>query len=160
MSESNSPSAEAPARDSKLRELGFEPETLVANLTPRFTLEDIKAALFSTTYSNPKTLPVILPEGRRVQVAITKAEPRYNVNSLKLEADENRPVTCYEYPNWYLEGWVVDGIATATAQGLRVRMFVYTGGDDSPEPDDMYAQVIPTFSYSEGEVFNVFIPDD
>ncbi|MGR6971410.1 hypothetical protein ACU639_17785 [Streptomyces cynarae] len=149
-----------PTRSNELRKLGFQPETLVAHQKPRFTIEDIKAALFSTTYSNPKTLTVILPKGHTVQVAITKAEPHYNVNGLKLEADENSPATCYEYPDWYMEGWVVDGIATATAQGLRVRMFVYAHGDDSPEPDDMYAQVIPKYSYSEGEIFSVFIPDN
>jgi len=161
MSELSPSDAEKPHRDyGNLRELGFEPETLVANQTPRFTLEDMKAALFSSTFSNPKTLTVKLPQGRTVQVAITKVEPRYNVNSLKLERDKNSPATCYEYPDWYMEGWVVDGVATATAQGLRVRMFVYTGGDESPEPDDMYAQVIPTYSYSEGDIFYVSIPDD
>lgn len=144
----------------QLRELGFQPETLVAHQRPRFTLADVQAALFDTTYSDPKTVTVLLPKGRRVQVAITRAEPRYSLNGLKLEANENSPITSYEYPDWYMEGWVVDGIATATSQGLRVRMFAYACGDDSPELDDMFAQVIPTYSYSEGEVFYVSTPDD
>ncbi|MFJ2213483.1 hypothetical protein ACIQVO_13560 [Streptomyces sp. NPDC101062] len=132
----------------------------MAQQKPRFTVEDLKAALFTTKYSDPTTLTVMLPKGKTVQVAISKVEPRYSVNRIKLEDDENSPVTSYEYPDWYVEGWVADGNATATSQGLRVRMFAFSCGDESPELDDMYAQIIPTYSYSEGEIFYVHIPHD
>ncbi|MCX4742777.1 hypothetical protein [Streptomyces antibioticus] len=159
MSEPNS-TAEPPQRDhDELRQLGFEGGTLVAQSKPRFTVDDLKAALFNTTYGSPKTIPVKLPRGRTVQVVITKAEPRYAPNALKMsDEDYKGPPTCYEYPDWYIEGWVADGIASFDAQGLRVRMFVYACGDDSPELDDMYAQVIPT--YPMGEIFYVTVSDD
>lgn len=151
MSEPISSGAE-PRRKNDLRNLGFEPGTVVADQTPSFTLEDLKTALFSSTYRDPKTLTVTLPEGRTVKVAVSMAEPRYSVT---LDDATHDAPTFYAYPDWYIEGWVDDGLATATAQGLRVRMYAYSGGDDSPELEDMYAQIIPTSSTTEGDVFCV-----
>ncbi|MFD4788332.1 hypothetical protein ACFWN1_14980 [Streptomyces sp. NPDC058459] len=151
---------EKPEREygGRLRKLSFEPGTLAVHQKPRFTIEELKAALFSATYSNPKTVTVKLPQGGTVQVAITRAEPRYEVDKTG-EHPSDSPVIFHEYPDWYLEGWVVDGTATPSAQGLRVRMIAYSCGE-SPELDDMYAQVIPTYECSEGDVFAVSVSDD
>ncbi|OCC09542.1 hypothetical protein [Streptomyces sp. PTY087I2] len=158
MSELISSDTGKPHRKNDLRNLGFEPGTVVVDQRCGFTLDDLKTALFSSTYRDPKTLPVALPEGRTVKVAVSLAEPRYAVDLMTMDDDDyHGPVAFYPYPDWYIEGWVDDGIATATAQGLRVRMYVYYGGDRPDDSDlvEMYAQIIPTSGTTEGDIFCV-----
>jgi hypothetical protein len=151
---------------SYLRDMGFEPGTLVTQSTPRFTIVDLKVALFNTRYNDLVTVPVTLVAGstvHTVQVVISKMEPRYSVNLLRQDAAEGtEPDTFFEYPNWYLEGWIRDGLATHTSQGLRVRMYVTCFRDESPEFDDVYAQIIPNHSDSDltQHMFEVSVEDN
>lgn len=131
----------------KLREKGFEPGTTLFTSRPAFTIEDMKASAFDTRYSNPKTIPVKLEHGIAVQVAVTVARTVFATN--KMGDDHlDQPTVYFEYPDWYLEGWIVEEGSSYGDQKRRVRAYVYSSGLDDRDilVDEVIAQVIPTSS--------------
>ncbi|WP_410623212.1 hypothetical protein [Amycolatopsis sp. cmx-8-4] len=123
-----------------LRSQGFEAGAEAGNVVftsmPDFTVEDMKAAAFDTRHSNPKTIPVKLHRLGTVQVAITTLRLTFQ------ERDDEEVTGYYETPNWYLEGWIVDG--TSTHHDQRVRAYVYSDGpNETVMVEEVEAQVIP-----------------
>ncbi len=122
-----------------MRDKGFEPGTVVLTSRPDFTAEDIKVSAFNTQFSNPKTITIKLYGLGTVQVAITTLRLAFQ------ESDNEEGPGYYETPDWYLEGWIVDGTSTYQSQRARVRAWAYSG-DDPENPtliEEVEAQLIP-----------------
>ncbi|MFE1887219.1 hypothetical protein [Streptomyces microflavus] len=88
--------------DDMLVQAGFNPNEVAYMFTPQFTRDDIVAALFESTYSDPRTLdlrlklPASMAADVSTGVLVEKFKPIFIY-----EAD-GRP--CTDRPDWYIEG--------------------------------------------------------
>ncbi|MEU6757575.1 hypothetical protein [Streptomyces sp. NPDC046685] len=117
-------------RTDELKGYGFKPGVVLSYSEPGFYVRDVKASLFESRYSTPKTISVKLSEPYRVPVVIDLAK----AVERKDEAAEVLPgiAVYYEDPDWYAEGWVQN-------RSQRVRLYMTT---DGPSVDGVYVQVI------------------
>lgn len=127
-------------REVRLTELGFvpgQPVYEVDNLTPPegkpevgpITVEMLKHALFESSYSKPLVVP-LRHQGRGsvdldqplpmvVELAHAVYEP------MRVRSD-SRAVGCWEYPSWYLRGYLHKSPFDATAETIRMHVFLNT----------------------------------
>jgi hypothetical protein len=123
----------------ELKAKGFEPGTPVyQNLQVRFTVTDLKERLGSP-YDAPRPI-YVNPDDEllgAMPVVITSMTAVYPL----LEGD---PLCCQQYPDWKLEGWVINSGFNPHQGLMRVRMYVFGGDRSNPEAlDDLMIQRIP-----------------
>lgn len=98
---------------------GFDPDVEEFEIFEFFTLEEAKNSLFSSTTWNP--IPVYVKyesdSNDRIAVVIDTARSVYGADPM-------------EYPDWYFEGWVLPSGFVPGMRFKRVRMFVFTLGEN------------------------------
>ncbi|NBM14979.1 hypothetical protein [Streptomyces sp. GC420] len=133
----------------ELRARGFESGSIVYFASPKFTTEDMMAAVFMTKRSAPKTLPIQLSDTAIVNVAVSMVRPVFSedlatMQELKDEGTPAKEPIYHENPDWYIEGWAVDMKANDGTQPLRVRAYVFSDNPlDEARPGIIEAQIIP-----------------
>ena len=133
----------------------FEPGQKVYTFYPEFELTDIKAAIFEGTYRDPKPLTIRMQHSGIVelQVIVKLVEQLYQPF---LEAPGQAPFTCYNEPDWYLEGWVQQSGFNPFEGPLHVRLYVLANGR---KLDDIgYFQRIVEPQRGEIEVVDSAVP--
>lgn len=110
------------------RELGFKPGVVVVSSEPMFTAAELKAALFESTYSNPKTIPVKFDTNRVEHVAVDM------VKAIHTKDELGTPGSYSETPELYVEGWY-------RSRDQRVRLVVvqsyFEGGVEAVDVQDI-----------------------
>lgn len=128
-------------RTDELKGYGFKPGVVVSYSEPGFYVDDVKASLFDSTYTSPKTLQIKLSERHYVPVAIDLAR------AVEQEDDTVEPLPgislYYETRNWYAEGWI-------QSRSQRVRLYMTT---DGPSIDTIYIQFISDVVEDDGQIY-------
>lgn len=139
-------------KGSILRKQGFEAGSVVLDSRVDFTIGDMAASMFESRQSAPKTVPVRLYGIGTVQVAITILRAVFSDDSY---TDDITPSErdVIEFPNWYFEGWIVDGTSSYVDQRMRVRGYAWPVGSLDPQAIDLtQAQIIPMNPDPEGQI--------
>jgi hypothetical protein len=137
------------SQSDEMRARGFESGSIVYFATPKFTTDDMKAAVFMTKRSVPKTLPIQLSDTTMVNVAVSMVRPVFSEDECTMESLEEagtpaKETLYHENPDWYIEGWAVDAKANDGMQPLRVRAYVFSDNPrDEIRPGMIEAQIIP-----------------
>jgi hypothetical protein len=152
MSEENKPTVPRDQDDdTMLADARFEPGETAYLFWPDFTREDLKAALFQSSHDNPKTLTIRLnlPEpidaSVETEMVVRRLDPIYIYETV-----EGRRQPCTPYPDWYIEGELVNETAYGPA-GTVVRIYVIDG-DKNEDYSDAYIQRIPESSDPNGVI--------
>jgi hypothetical protein len=143
-------------RDGKLAKLGFVPGLPIYTTHntdqddesaggSTITVETLKRALFESSYSKPRVVPLLyrtpdnllppLPLPMVVELAQAIYEP------MTLRVDD-RPVGCWEYPDWYLRGYLHKSPFDATAETIRMHAYLNTEAGTSAI-NVYYVQLVP-----------------
>lgn len=136
-------------RTSDLRAMGFEAGTVVFSFDPRFTVDDLKAAVFNTLYNRRITIPVQLGYDDLAKVTLYHVHVVFAEDS-PTNAPADRPKTYHETPDWRFEGWVED--ASSRLHGHPVRGYIVGVSDDDTTPSRVYIQLIPGNTDPDGEI--------
>ncbi|SCE05965.1 hypothetical protein [Streptomyces sp. DvalAA-19] len=115
--------------------------TVFETVFPEFSVDDLTAALFKSSYGAPKTLPIWF-EGAVAQVVVDKVEAVW-VQDAPEPPVPGETYAYHENPDWFVEGWVED-------RALRVRAYVMAGAAD--DISSIYIQRIPPTPDLEGHV--------
>lgn len=134
----------------KLKEQGFESGEPIYTFSPDFTVEDIKASLFDSRYTNPKPLVVGLAEDVHLQVVASLVKPVYGA---LVTLPGSKPLGCYEAPDWYVEGWLLKSGFDPYPEIVRVRMYLTVPSDGGDLGDVAHIQRIPDSPASDGEMY-------
>ncbi|MEU5046853.1 hypothetical protein [Streptomyces griseorubiginosus] len=135
-----------------LKAKGFEAGTLVFSFEPRFTVEDLKDAVFNTRYSSRVTIPIRLNHDDLVRVALRQVRVVFDEDG-PINAPADRPKTYHETPDWRFDGWVED--ASSQFNGHPVRGYIVGVGTEAgydDEPCRVYVQLIPDSVDPDGEI--------
>ncbi|WP_406158250.1 hypothetical protein [Streptomyces canus] len=146
MSEKNS----SGIRTDGLKAMGFEAGTVVFSSDPRFTVDDLKTAVFSTRYSSRVTVPVQLSHDDLVQVSLHRVHVVFAEDG-PTNAPAERPKTYHETPEWRFDGWVED--VSSRFNGQPVRGYIVGVSDDTDTtPCRVYIQLISDSADPDGEI--------
>ncbi|MFI5888112.1 hypothetical protein [Streptomyces sp. NPDC051554] len=136
-------------RTDDLRAMGFEAGTVVFSFDPRFTVDDLKAAVFSTLYNSRVTIPIRLNHDDQVDVALLQVRVVFDEDG-PINAPADRPKTYHETPDWRFEGWIED--ASSRLHGHPVRGYIVGVSDDDTTPSRVYIQLVPNSADPDGEI--------
>lgn len=103
------------------RQLGLEAGETVYNFLPGFNLDEVKAALFGSTYSSPQTLEVKLGEGSpTLRVVVASVTAFYLPHAAHVG---DSPVGVHhDEPNYRIEGWLTKSGFDPYNEVVRVRI--------------------------------------
>lgn len=127
-------------RDGKLIKLGFVPGLPIYEthqveggdppIAEPFTVETLKRALFESSYSKPVVVPLRCSDpdnsSRLLPMVVELAQAIYEPMSVR---KDERPVGCWEYPDWYLRGYLHKSPFDATAETIRMHAYLNTEVD-------------------------------
>lgn len=122
----------------RLRRLRFEAGEPVYQFDIRFTLDDIAQVLLHSPHSQPKTLSIRLRGIGNLQVVVESLHKVYQTGII-VDAQS-------QFPDLFLEGWVLDTATDYRTPTARVRMCLLLD-DAAATPDDFaegLIQRIPT----------------
>jgi hypothetical protein len=105
-----------------------------------FTLDDVKAALFESTYSNPKYLVFKLDDENTMRVAVEAVRAVYSTYE--------RGLGCFERPDWMIYGWLPKSGYDPHPDIVRVRC--YLQADRNGRFEGAEVQHVPTGDTSIG----------
>lgn len=118
---------------------GFESGETVFEVSSELSLEDVKEALFGSTYADPKTIRIEVHNGKVVfDVVIDTAIQKYHPHQ---DYIGDSPLGCWKYPGWYIEGWLLKSGFDPYSKTVRVRM--YLDADSDGDYTEAYIQRIP-----------------
>lgn len=126
--------------------LGIEPGETVFIIKPSFTLDDVKEALFGSTYTSPRTITVVL--GVPLQVVLTGTRQVYN--SFEYRSKDKPVGVQYNVPHWVFDGWLLKSGFDPYEEVVRVRLVFQADSDDGTY--DIYFQRVPTNPNPEEEI--------
>lgn len=107
-----------------LKRRGFEPGESVHRFRPEFELGDLQESLFGSTYSLPRHLEMNIGGGvGMLRVVVDCVKQFYLPHA---HCVDDKPLGCYDYPEWYIEGWLLKSGFDPYGEVVRVRMFVQT----------------------------------
>lgn len=124
-------------RADKLLELGFVPgfsiyETQIidheeSTEAEPITIDTLKRSLFESSYSKPVVVPLLhrTPDNLRLSLSmvVELAQAIYQPMSLRVD---DRPVGCWEYPDWYLRGYLHKSPFDASVETIRMHAYLNT----------------------------------
>lgn len=135
-----------------LRRRGFEAGSVVLESLAGFTIDDMTASIVESRRSTPQTVPVALYGLGTAQVAVTGLRLVFNDEAYGVDSESSER-DFIEFPNWYFEGWIVDGDSTYLDQRVRVRGLAYPVGSPNPNAFDIVeAQIIPMNPEPNGRI--------
>jgi hypothetical protein len=121
----------------------------VHEIVPDFSINDLKEALFSGTYSAPVTLRIHgFDENVSMTVvvqSVTKVFEAYR------KPGSSGPLGCYELPAYRFEGWLLKSGFDPYPELVRIRCFVETD-ESGTNFVTGYIQRIPTSPDANGTV--------
>jgi hypothetical protein len=100
----------------------FLPGVFTSACDVEFTIDDVKAALFESTYSNPKYLEFKLDDTNMMRVAVEAVRAVYTTY--------NEGLGCFETPDWMIYGWLPKSGYDPYPDIARVRCFLSMDQDD------------------------------
>lgn len=137
-------------RTDDLKVMGFEAGTVVFSFDSRFTVDNLKDAVFNTRYSRLVTIPIRLNHDDLVRVALRQVHVVF-VEDGPINTPADRPKTYHETPDWRFDGWVED--ASSQFNGQPVRGYIVGVSDDAdPTPSRVYIQLVPSSADPDGEI--------
>lgn len=151
-------------RDVRLRTLGFVPgfpiyevdnlnrrEHEVEPEPERITVEMLKRALFESSYSKPVVVPLWyrIPKdlSQPLPMVVELAQAFYE--PMLLRGDE-RPVGCWEYPGWYLRGYLHKSPFDSSVETIRMHAFLHTQGGTEDISEYLVQLVYTPSDYNDG----------
>lgn len=119
---------------------GLEQGAHIHEFMPEFTLDDLKSALFASTYSAPQPLPVNLDDAAAtLRVVVVSVTQIYIARTVEVT---DGPLGCYEHPSWRIEGWLMKSGFDPYDEVVRVRIVIDTK-EALDEWDQAYIQRVP-----------------
>lgn len=110
------------AKSDEFRAMGFESGESVASYNIDWKLDELKASLFDSTYSNPLPLKIVRDEHEgNLLVVPTSVTAVYRPRIARLT---DKPIGYWERPFWQIDGWIVRTGYDPAAEIVRVRLFV------------------------------------
>jgi hypothetical protein len=143
-------------REVRLTELGFVPGLPVyevQNLTPPegepaatpITVDMLKRALFESSYSQPLVVPLLHHDRGPVdldQPLPMVVELAQAIYEPMRERRDSRAVGCWEYPSWYLRGYLHKSPFDASAETIRMHVFLNTEAG-TKTINEYFVQLVP-----------------
>jgi hypothetical protein len=106
----------------------FDVSRKIFQAEKRFEIEDVIASLTQSTYNHPKYIELELVDIDVIfRIVITTLKSVF----LNHDEDEAKPFGCWEYPEWYAEGWILKSGFDPYGKAVRVRMYIEQPGGGS-----------------------------
>ena len=126
------------ARMFELAAFGFKPGVVISSNEPNFGFADLRDALFESTYSNPKTIPVRIDKVDTLNVLVDSVRAVYVPDDVvRLPS---RAIAYHDNPDWYVEGRI-----RSYTQAVRLYVIASTLHD----VDEVYIQLISDSASTE-----------
>lgn len=123
-----------------LTAFGFEPDipTYVIHYMPTgdepkpgtITVDMLKRALFESTYARPVVIPFVYDPGEglswELPMVVELAQALY-IPAIR-EGREGPALGCWEYPDWYLRGYLHKSPFDASVETTRMHVYITTDG--------------------------------
>jgi hypothetical protein len=120
----------------------FLPDVPTSVCDVEFTIDDVKAALFDSTYSDPNYLEFKLDDhGSTMRVAVEAVRAVYTTY--------NEGLGCFQTPDWMVYGWLPKSGYDPYPDIVRVRCFLSMDKDDI-HISEAEVQRVPTGDTSVG----------
>ena len=133
--------------DADYKAMGFEAGESIHQFTPRFSKQELRAALFDSTYNGPIALAIETDGSVHLKVIVALVKTVYIPNVVALN---DSPLGCWQLPDFYLEGWLLKSGFDPYNEVVQVRAILRTQDSDDGSFDVGYIQRVPASPNPDG----------